>query len=266
MLGGNWYGEPRLFRRYVRMPYVSILPFRSCMQMRRLIDVPDTRLNSRIPPFLTLPVFVMVALLLSCSSLLTREEFKGTVFRDERKAQDFALTDQFGVSRSLHGDYAGEVVVLTFLYTECPDVCPIVANHLRDVSAALEEEGTVAQIVVVSVDPEGDTVDSVLEYSNRWKMTERWTYLVGAEVELKEVWRAYYIDPYVHGPGRAVETPVVPSVDRPSGGVSALVEQSGRVIHSAPIYIIDGEGLMRSAFTLPLEWQDVVHDVKLVGG
>ena len=188
------------------------------------------------------------------------------MFKDERQAQDFALTDQFGVSRSLRGEYAGEVVVLTFLYTECPDVCPIVANHLREIAAALEEEGTEAQIVVVSVDPKGDTVDSVLEYSNRWKMTDRWTYLVGAEVELKEVWRAYYIDPYVHGPGRVVETPVVPSADRPSGGVSALVEQSGRVIHSAPIYIIDGEGLMRSAFTLPFEWQDVIHDVKLVGG
>ena len=223
-------------------------------------------MNSSIPLSLTLPVFVLVALLFSCSSLSTREEFKGTVFKDERQAQDFALTDQFGVSRSLHGDYAGEVVVLTFLYTECPDVCPIVANHLRDVSAALEEEGTEAQIVVVSVDPEGDTVDSVLEYSNRWKMNDRWTYLVGEEAELKEVWRAYYIDPYVHGPGRAVETPAESVGDRPSGGVSALVEQSGRVIHSAPIYIIDGEGLMRSAFTLPLEWQDVIHDVKLVGG
>ena len=222
-------------------------------------------MNSSIPLSLTLPVFVLVALLFSCSSLPTREDFKGTVFKDERQAQDFALTDQFGVSRSLHGDYSGEVVVLTFLYTECPDVCPIVANHLRDVSAALEEDGIEAEIVVVSVDPEGDTVDSVLEYSNRWKMNDRWTYLVGEEADLKEVWRAYYIDPYVHGPGRAVET-AVPSADRPSGGVSALVEQSGRVIHSAPIYIIDGEGLMRSAFTLPLEWQDVIHDVKLVGG
>jgi len=234
--------------------------------LRRLIDVPDTRLNSSIPLSLTLPVFVLVVFLLSCSSLPTREDFKGTAFRDERQAQDFALTDQFGVSRSLHGDYAGEVVVLTFLYTECPDVCPVMANHLREIATVLEEEGSEAQIVVVSVDPEGDTVDSVLEYSNRWKMTDRWTYLVGEEAELKEVWRAYYIDPYVHGPGRAVETPVAQSADRPSGGVSALVEQSGRVIHSAPIYIIDGEALMRSAFTLPFEWQDVIHDVKLVGG
>ncbi len=162
-------------------------------------------------------------------------------------------------------DFVGKVVVLTFLYTECPDVCPIVANHLRDVALLMEEDGPDTTVVIVSVDPEGDTVDSALAYSERWQMTDRWTYLVGEEAELKEVWKAYYIDPYVHGPGRA-DSKSTPQVrGSGGGGVSALVEQTGRVIHSAPIYIIDAEGVMRSVLTLPLESEDVAHDIRLVG-
>ena len=182
-------------------------------------------------------------------------------------AQDFTLTDQFGRTKSLHQDFAGRVVVLTFLYTACPDVCPIVANHLRDISTLLEGESAQAAIVIVSVDPEGDTVESVLDYSERWHMTDRWTYLTGAESILEDVWKAYYIDPYLHGPrgtSSAGASTVASKVA--GGGVDALVEQTGRVIHSAPIYIIDADGKMRSAFTLPLESKDVMNDVRLVGG
>ena len=223
----------------------------------------DPRLTPKLQLFLA---FAMLGLsFLACSSTPTREDFKGTAISGDRQAQDFTLTDQFGASKSLEQDFAGKVVVLTFLYTECPDVCPIVANHLRDVALLMEEDGPDAAVVIVSVDSERDTVDSALAYSERWQMTDRWTYLVGGEAELKEVWKAYYIDPYVHGPGRA-DTESTPQVrGSGGGGVSALIEQTGRVIHSAPIYIIDAEGVMRSVLTLPLESEDVAHDIRLVG-
>ena len=159
----------------------------------------------------------------------------GTPLKGDRQAQDFELTDQFGSTKSLRRDFAGKVVVLTFLYSQCPDVCPIVANHLRDVSEMLEGDSSQPAIVIVSVDPVGDTVESVHAYSERWQMADRWTYLVGDETALKEVWAAYYIDPYMHGPGSAgAATEESAAESRPSAGVSAIVEQSGRVIHSAP--------------------------------
>ncbi len=227
----------------------------------------DRRLNPSLLPGLLFAILFLLPLISSCSSTPAPDEFRGTVFSDEREAEDFRLTDQFGRTRSLHQDFAGRVVVLTFLYTACPDVCPIVANHLRDISTLLEGDSSQVAIVIISVDPEGDTVESVFDYSERWQMTDRWTYLTGDETQLKDVWKAYYIDPYVHGPGRA-ETPDASAAASKvaGGGVDALVEQTGRVIHSAPIYIIDADGKMRSAFTLPLESEDVMNDVRLVGG
>lgn len=225
------------------------------------------RLTFRLQPLLAFMSLALVPLLLGCSSVPEPDDFKGTALSGNRQAQDFTLFDQFGAPKSLNQHFAGKVVALTFLYTECPDVCPIVANHLREVVELLEEDGPNAAIVIISVDPERDTIESALAYSERWQMTDRWTYLVGDEAALKEVWKAYYVDPYVHGPGRG------DSGRRPeftggtgSGGVSALVEQTGRVMHSAPIYIIDADGMMRSVFTLPLEAADVAHDIRLVGG
>ena len=227
----------------------------------------DRRLNPSLLPALPFAVLFLLPLISSCSSTPAPDEFRGTVFSDEREAEDFRLTDQFGRTRSLRQDFAGRAVVLTFLYTACPDVCPIVANHLRDISTLLEDDSSQVAIVIISVDPEGDTVESVFNYSERWQMTNRWTYLTGDDASLKDVWKAYYIDPYIHGPGRT-ETPdtAAASSKVASGGVDALVEQTGRIIHSAPIYIIDRDGKMRSAFTLPLESDDVMNDVRLVGG
>ena len=237
------------------------------MFSRQFIPQHASGLRASAWSFLAFAVLAIAPFILACSSLSAPDDFKGTAVSGERQAQDFALTDQFGAPKSLRGDFAGKVVALTFLYTECPDVCPIVANHLRDVAASLREDGPEAAIVIISVDPEGDTVESVLAYSERWGMAERWSYLVGEEAALKEVWKAYYIDPYVHGPARAsAGSQPTPTGVSGSGGVRALVEQTGRVIHSAPIYIIDADGIMRSVLTLPLESEDVAHDVRVVGG
>ena len=268
------------------------------------------------PPLLL--IGLMLPLLAACApNPPAFADFKGTPFTDGRRAADFRLTDQFGQARSLSGDFAGRPVLLTFLYTDCPDVCPIVANHLRDIGAMLQDDAdagdNAAAIVIVSVDPEGDTVDAALAYSERWGMRDKWVYLVGGEADLSAVWEAYWIDPYLHGPARAqtgagtadagqdaaadtrpdttpntANTPqdaasaaanVAPNTtdlpqdtanalipDTPAGGTRALAEISGRIIHSAPIYLIDGEGVMRSAFTLPLAPEDVAHDVRLIGG
>ncbi len=234
---------------------------------RQFIPQQDSGLPPSPQSILTLAVLALAPFIFACSSLPAPDDFKGTAFSGERQAQDFSLTDQFGAQRSLRQDFSDKVVVLTFLYTECPDVCPIVANHLRDVANSLRENGPETAFVIISVDPEGDTVEDVLVYSERWGMAGRWSYLVGGEAVLKEVWKAYYIDPYVHGPTRAnAGGQPAPTGGSGSGGVSALVEQTGRVIHSAPIYIIDGDGIMRSVFTLPVESEDIVHDVRLLGG
>ncbi|HUL97032.1 MAG TPA: SCO family protein [Usitatibacter sp.] len=73
------------------------------------------------------------------------------------------LTDQDGKPRKL-ADFRGKVVVVTFGYTQCPDVCP---TTLADLNSALKKLGPDAsrvQVLFVTVDPKRDKPQLLREY------------------------------------------------------------------------------------------------------
>ena len=79
---------------------------------------------------------------------------------DSSEAPDFALRDQDGTTVSMSSQ-RGRFTLVTFLYTNCPDVCPLIAEHLN---TALRQLGTTradTRVLAVSVDPKGDTPSAV---------------------------------------------------------------------------------------------------------
>ena len=220
----------------------------------------------RVPLFMA-SVAIMVSLLaVSLSACSGTEPMLGTVLDPAGPAPLFELRDQFGQPVAL-ADFKGKVVVLTFLYTYCDDICPIVTSHLQRTYESLRADASEVAFVAISVDPSRDTVERAHAYSQEWGMLDRWAFLVGDEEQLSPIWKAYYIDPTVD--------------DRPLGGASATGQGSGakhgsvdalrqemaaryQVTHSAPVYLIDREGLMRVLFTLPLDPDELVHDIALL--
>lgn len=85
-------------------------------------------------------------------------------------ARDFALTDHNGQARSLK-DFAGQVVVLFFGYTQCPDVCPTTMTELAEVKKLLGQEGERVQGLFVTVDPERDTPEVLKAYMGNFDPT-----------------------------------------------------------------------------------------------
>ncbi|MDA0770791.1 MAG: hypothetical protein BZY79_05780 [SAR202 cluster bacterium Casp-Chloro-G4] len=193
------------------------------------------------------------------------DDFFGTTLTANAAATPFTLHDQFGNQTSL-SDFRGKVVLLTFLYTKCPDVCPITTNQLRETYDSLGETVNDIAIVAVSVDPERDSIAAAMDYSERWKMTDRWSYLVGTEEELAPTWKAYYLDPASLRPSADSESPSAQDstlqANPSKAGIDALVQESYLIIHSAPIYLIDRDGIMRVVVTHPFDTADLVHDVK----
>ena len=198
----------------------------------------------------------------SCSSGPAASDFYGTALTNPDAAPDFSLTDQLGRPVSLHG-MRGYAVALTFLYTHCPDVCPIVTSQLRDVQAALGDDAASVRFVAVSVDPERDTPDAAREYLERWGLSDGWSFAVGDRDALSAVWASYYVEPYAQmaaadaGEASAApaDTAAVEPV-KPSGALDALSAQIAErftVIHGAPVFLIDRAGVRRVVFTPPLE-------------
>ena len=88
-------------------------------------------------------------------------QFKSTDITGADYGKEIALTDHTGKARTL-ADFRGKVVVVTFGFTHCPDVCP---TTLADLAAAAKQVGPDrVQVLFVTVDPERDTKDVLAKY------------------------------------------------------------------------------------------------------
>jgi protein SCO1/2 len=97
---------------------------------------------------------------------------------------DFTLRDHRGrdVSRST---FAGQTVVITFIYTRCPlpDYCPRMMGNLRAVAAQFPERlGRDLTLVTVTFDPRFDTPDVLAAYARAHRAdAPGWVFLTGHE-------------------------------------------------------------------------------------
>ncbi|HEY7415131.1 MAG TPA: SCO family protein, partial [Ktedonobacteraceae bacterium] len=102
-------------------------------------------------------------------------------------APDFRLTDQFGKSIAL-SQLKGKPVVLTFLYTHCPDQCPLIAEKLHSTVQDLGKDAQNVGIIAVSTDPQRDTIAAAMDFSRAHSMQDSWHYLVGTQSTLQPIW------------------------------------------------------------------------------
>lgn len=154
-------------------------------------------------------------------------------------ARDAPLTrgrDQEG--RQVAVPAAGRPALVTFLFAECPDVCPLVAE---EISQALDRVGPGADeidVVAVSVDPAGDTPAAVRSFLRRHRLEGRMRYLIGSEAELAPIWKAWF--------------------------VAAQSADEARSTHSARVVLVDREGRQAGAYSagIPIAIDDLAADIR----
>lgn len=105
---------------------------------------------------------------------------------------NFQLTDQNGKQVSL-SQFKGHPVVLTFLYTHCPDECPLTAEKLHTVMVSMGSDAQKVGVLAVSTDPKNDTQAAAQTFSKAHNMQDYWHFLIGTQQQLSPVWNAYNI-------------------------------------------------------------------------
>ena len=96
----------------------------------------------------------------------TAPKADGSMSTDIRKDNiggDFTLTDGEGKPFAL-SSLKGKVVVLSFGYTHCPDICPTELLTYSDALKQLGDEAKNVAVVFVSVDPDRDTPELMKQY------------------------------------------------------------------------------------------------------
>jgi protein SCO1 len=145
------------------------------------------------------------------------------------RAPQFTLLDTQGRAVRL-SDYRGQVVLLAFIFTTCPGVCPLISTQMSALQAALKADGLFpakAKLISVTVDPKTDTSQVLSRYARTFKADlAGWTFLREEPERLKPVLKAY--DEW---------TRVLP---KPKGWLD----------HPARVYLVDQKGNIREIYSL----------------
>ncbi|HEX2922545.1 MAG TPA: SCO family protein [Chloroflexota bacterium] len=162
-------------------------------------------------------------------------------------ATDFRLTGHAGDTVQL-SSLRGRVVVLTFLYTSCPDTCPLIAGKFGVVHDRLGQLAQGSSFLAVTVDPERDTPYRLRQYLEAQQLQGKMDFLTGSRPDLEKIWTAYHV-----------------GVQRPPA--RAEVGGSGQgyeVAHTEAVYVIDKQGKLRRLFKADFEPAALAKDVELL--
>ncbi len=137
--------------------------------------------------------------------------------------QNFSLRDQGGKNFSFQG-LRGKLVVLTFVYTTCPDLCPLLTTSMLRVQRGLRaDERNSIFLLSITTDPEIDSPEVLKSYAERYGVDfSNWSFLTGEEDELSPVWKAF--------------------------GVRVQRKARGLVDHVTLTALVDKKGVMRFAY------------------
>ncbi len=102
----------------------------------------------------------------------------------------FSLTDQTGKAVT-ERDYAGRWLLVFFGFTFCPDVCPTELGTMAAALDAMGEEGAAVTPVMITIDPERDTVAAMADYVPRFH--PRLQGLTGTPEQIAAVARSYRV-------------------------------------------------------------------------
>jgi protein SCO1/2 len=189
-------------------------------------------------------VVLAIVVVMAAGVLLYRSQepyaYNGGFYSPAVAAAPLNLTDMNGNPFTLD-QLQGDVALVYFGYTTCPDVCPTTLTDFQAVKEDLGADADRVKFLLVTIDPERDTEAKLKEYLAFFD--PEFIGLRGDEAQTEQFKRDYGI--------------VVKRVEYPDSATKYLLD------HSAQTYAIDPQG--RLALTFPygmdpaLMAQDIRH-------
>jgi protein SCO1/2 len=143
-------------------------------------------------------------------------EYLGDELLPPRSAPAFDLIDRTGERLQLDS-LRGGPVLLSFAFTNCATICPLIFSSFKGVEKGLEERGIEdVALVFITLDPDLDTPERLQQATEY--VGGHWHFLSEDQPTLEKVWSAYNI---------------------------YRKKAKGVVEHAGVTYLIDGKGLMR---------------------
>jgi protein SCO1 len=172
------------------------------------------------------------------AAIASQPRFDGPRIVHPSVTPDFALHDQNGRLERLSAQ-RGKVVVMTFLYTHCPKLCPLTAVHIDEALDRLGPRRSAVTVLAVSVDPFGDTPAAVRKFVRSHRLGPQFHYLTGPKQALLRVWRQYDVN-------------------------SIAVDGTKKPDHTLYVLLLDRRGKSRVLFDATATPAAMAHDLRLL--
>lgn len=160
----------------------------------------------------------------------------------------YRLVDQNNKKVVFPESVKGKLVVINYIFTNCPDICPLSTNNMRLIQERIKKEKiSGVKFVSVSFDPLQDSPEVLLKFAVIRNLDlSNWTFLTG-------------------------EKPVIDSLLRKTGIVAVIgdstIFKDGRKIyyytHTDRIQLMDAEGKIRKNYKgSTINTDEIVRDIK----
>ncbi len=134
----------------------------------------------------------------------------GTELNNPVPVSGLQLVNHRGEKVDLAADFGGEVTLVFFGYTRCPDVCPLTMARLAQAYEGLERTDGL-KVVMVTVDPGHDTPEVLGEYVERFHPD--FVGLTGSNNQIAEAAKTFFVG-YAGAAPTVAHTDMVMVLDR----------------------------------------------------
>lgn len=251
-----------------RAGYSSIIFLRKCI----IVSV-HKPVNLRLVRWILLIFLVGVIVLVIVKSLVSPQSpiSYGTVIEPPLTIKPFKLRshrDQFIDIANLRE----KVVVVTFIYTGCVDVCPVIVEKLKAVVDKFDSRNASIDVLAITTDPVRDDIQRIKDYSTFHDLDDKWHLLIGNQDELQNVWDEFFIE-VISRKSDAHDSKEVrveydklltgEALDRVNSSI-AKFSDSYIVDHSTPVFLVDKDGDIR--FLMPADFvpTELHHNLNLL--
>lgn len=141
---------------------------------------------------------------------------------------DVVMTTAFGEEYDF-AERPKKARLIEFMYTRCPDVCPVTTLEMAKLRNRLKAEGVFGdkvEFMTITIDPKRDTPEVLREYAERFEVepNDGWVFLTGSEEDVRKIadnFQFLYRDP-----------------------------GSGEIVHSTFMYFMDEDEHLLEKFTM----------------
>lgn len=138
-----------------------------------MLRIPATRIKI----FLSVFLGILTVLISSCNRPEVIHDLSGS---------SYDLLNEDSVSVEYPADFRGNIQVIAFMFTHCPDICPAITANMRNIQDHLNNTEDIS-FLEITFDPERDTPSVLKKYKNTFELDDQFTLLTGDTATVNSV-------------------------------------------------------------------------------